>query len=47
MLMAASGNGWLDERAVVLESLLACKRAGADAILTYFAGRVARWLQEK
>ncbi len=47
MLMAASGNGWLDERAIVLESLLACKRAGADAILTYFAGQVARWLQEK
>jgi porphobilinogen synthase len=44
MLMAASGNGWLDERAAVLESLLACKRAGADAILTYFAARVAQWL---
>jgi porphobilinogen synthase len=44
MLMAASRNGWLDERAIVLESLLACKRAGADAILTYFAARVAQWL---
>jgi porphobilinogen synthase len=46
MLMAASQNGWLDERAVVLESLLAFKRAGADGILTYFAKRVAGWLKE-
>ncbi len=46
MLMAAAQNGWLDERAVVLESLLAFKRAGADGILTYFAKRAARWLQE-
>jgi porphobilinogen synthase len=45
MLMAAAGNGWLDERAAVLESLLAIKRAGADAILTYFAGRAAGWLR--
>jgi porphobilinogen synthase len=45
MLKAASQNGWLDERAVVLESLLAIKRAGADGILTYFAKDVARWLQ--
>ncbi len=45
MLMAAVQNGWLDERAVVVESLLACKRAGADAILTYFASRVAGWLR--
>jgi porphobilinogen synthase len=44
MLMAAAQNGWLDERATVLESLLAFKRAGADGILTYFAKRVARWL---
>ena len=44
MLMAASQNGWLDEKAVVLESLLAFKRAGADGILTYFAERVAKWL---
>jgi porphobilinogen synthase len=44
MLMAAAENGWLDEKAVVLESLLAFKRAGADGILTYFAERVARWL---
>lgn len=46
MLMAAAQKGWLDERATVLESLLAFKRAGADAILTYFAGRVAQWLNE-
>jgi porphobilinogen synthase len=44
MIVAAAGNGWLDERAVVLECLLACKRAGADAILTYFAKRAAQWL---
>ncbi len=46
MLMAAAKNGWLDERAVVLESLLSFKRAGADGILTYFAKRVAGWLRE-
>jgi porphobilinogen synthase len=44
MIVAAAGNGWLDERAVVLECLLACKRAGADAVLTYFAKKAARWL---
>ena len=47
MLMAAANNGWLDEKAVVMESLLAFKRAGADGILTYFAKRVARWLREE
>jgi porphobilinogen synthase len=46
MLLAASRNGWLNERAVVMESLLAIKRAGADAILTYFAKRAAAWLLE-
>ncbi|HFD81235.1 MAG TPA: porphobilinogen synthase [Gammaproteobacteria bacterium] len=46
MLVAAAQNGWLDERAVVMESLLAFKRAGADGILTYFAKRAARWLGE-
>ena len=46
MLMAAAQNGWLDERAVIMESLLAFKRAGADGILTYFAKRVAEWLRE-
>ena len=47
MLMAAAQNGWLDERAVVLESLLSFKRAGADGILTYFAKRAAGWLKEE
>ena len=46
MLKAAAMNGWLDERAVVLESLLCFKRAGADAILTYFAKTAAEWLAE-
>jgi porphobilinogen synthase len=45
MLMAAARNGWLDERKVILESLLAFKRAGADGVLTYFALQVARWLR--
>ena len=45
MLKAAAQNGWLDEKACVLESLLAFKRAGADAILTYFALDAARWLK--
>jgi porphobilinogen synthase len=46
MLKAASQNGWLDEKAVVMESLLGFKRAGADGILTYFAVQAARWLKE-
>lgn len=46
MLKAAAQNGWLDERNSVLEALLAFKRAGADAILTYFALDAARYLQE-
>ncbi len=46
MLKAASGNGWLDERACVMEALLAFKRAGADAILSYFAIAAAEWLGE-
>ena len=45
MLKAASQNGWLDEQAVVMESLLSFKRAGADAILTYYAKAVGHWLQ--
>jgi porphobilinogen synthase len=44
MLKAAANAGWLNERAVVMESLIAFKRAGADAILTYFAKQVAEWL---
>ena len=46
MLKAASMQGWLDERATVMESLLSCKRAGADGILTYHARQVAAWLAE-
>jgi len=46
MLKAAAANGWLDERATVLETLLSIRRAGADAIITYFAGDVARWLHD-
>ena len=47
MLRAAGINGWLDERAVVLESLVSFKRAGADAILSYFAVQVAEWLKNE
>ncbi len=46
MIKAAAMNGWIDERAVVLETLLSCKRAGADAVLTYYANAVAAWLQK-
>ena len=46
MIKAAAINGWIDERAVVLETLLSCKRAGADGILTYYAKVVALWLKE-
>ena len=46
MHMAAAQNGWLDERAVVLESLISIRRAGADGILTYFAKRAAQWLND-
>jgi porphobilinogen synthase len=46
MLKAAALNGWLDEQKTVLEALLSMKRAGADAILTYYARDVALWLRE-
>lgn len=46
MLKAASQAGWLDERAVVMESMMAFRRAGCDGVLTYYAHDVARWLQE-
>ena len=45
MIKAAAGNGWLDHDAVMMESLLAFKRAGADGVLTYFARDAARWLK--
>jgi porphobilinogen synthase len=46
MIMAAANNGWIDERAAALEALMSIKRAGADAILTYFAKRAAGWLAQ-
>jgi porphobilinogen synthase len=46
MVKAAAKNGWIDERAVVMESLLAMRRAGADILITYSAADVARWLRE-
>ena len=45
MIRAATGNDWLEDRKAVLESLLCIKRAGASAILTYFALDAARWLK--
>lgn len=45
MLKAAGQNGWIDEKACVLEALLSMKRAGADGILTYYAKNVAEWLK--
>jgi porphobilinogen synthase len=44
MIEAAAANGWIDRRAAVLESLLSIRRAGADAVLTYWATEAARWL---
>ncbi|MBU6954096.1 porphobilinogen synthase [Hahella sp. HN01] len=46
MVKAAAANGWIDERSVVLETLLSMKRAGADMIISYHALDAARWLQE-
>jgi porphobilinogen synthase len=46
MIKAAAAKGWLDERAVMLESLLAMRRAGADILITYAAVEVARWLRQ-
>ena len=47
MVKAAAGNGWIDEKAVVMETLLGMKRAGSDLIITYHAKDVCRWLEEK
>jgi porphobilinogen synthase len=47
MLKAACGQGWLDERAAVMEALLGFRRAGADGVLSYFALQAARWLREE
>lgn len=46
MIQAAAKRGWVDERAVTMESLLAMRRAGADIIVTYAAAKAARWLRE-
>jgi porphobilinogen synthase len=46
IIKAAARNGWIDERAVTMESLLAMRRAGADIIITYAAAEVAKWLRE-
>jgi len=46
MIKAAGANGWLDEKAAALEALLSIKRAGANAILSYFALQAARWMAE-
>jgi porphobilinogen synthase len=46
MIMAAAANGWIDERAIALETLVSIKRAGADGILTYFAKRAAEWMTQ-
>ncbi|MEN9760122.1 MAG: hypothetical protein RL676_1273, partial [Pseudomonadota bacterium] len=46
MLKAAAANGWLDEKKVVLEAMMAFRRAGADGVLTYFAPDVAKWLRD-
>jgi porphobilinogen synthase len=45
MLKAAAANGWIDERAAVLETLTSIRRAGADAIVTYYAKEAAAWLR--
>lgn len=47
MVKAAAGNGWIDEKSVVLETLLGMKRAGSDLIITYHAKDICRWLEEK
>jgi porphobilinogen synthase len=47
MIAAAAERGWIDRDRVILESLIACKRAGADAILTYFALEAARLIGAK
>ena len=46
MMMAAAQNDWLDEKRIILESLLGFKRAGCDGVLTYFAPKAAQWLGE-
>ncbi|MEL6908278.1 MAG: porphobilinogen synthase, partial [Planctomycetota bacterium] len=47
MIESAAASGWIDRRAVALESLVGIKRAGADMILTYYALEAAEWLREE
>lgn len=46
MVKAAAQNGWIDEMKIVMEQMYAMKRAGADAIITYYAKEVARYIQD-
>jgi porphobilinogen synthase len=46
LIKAAAARGWIDERRIVMESLIGIRRAGADIVLTYFAPDVAAWLRE-
>jgi porphobilinogen synthase len=45
MIKAAAQNGWLDERAAVMEMMTAFKRAGADLIVTYWAREILNWMK--
>ena len=47
MIRAAAMTGWIDEKTVVMESLISAKRAGADLIITYYAADAAGWLDEE
>ena len=47
MVKAAAANGWIDEKRIVLETLMGMKRAGADIIITYHAIDAAKWLKEE
>ena len=47
MMKAAAMNGWIDEKRVVMESMIAMKRAGAKMIITYYAPQIAEWLREE
>jgi len=47
MVKAAAANGWIDEKRIVMETLLSMKRAGADMIISYHALDTARWLKEE
>ena len=47
MIKAAAQNGWIDEKAVAMEALLAMKRAGANGVLTYYAIQAAQWMKDE